>query len=264
MNKTFQLYFKFVGVSLKSQMQHRASFFMLTTAYFLSTFVDIFGIWILFDRFKMIQGWTLEELSLLYGIMQMGFAVAEGTLRGFDTFSLLVRRGGFDRILLRPRGTLFQIAASEIQLMRMGRFLQAFLVLMWGFNRLGFSFISIETGIIIFAIIGTSCLFSGLIVLQATLSFWTTETLEIMNITTFGGMETGQYPMSIYKPPLRLFFTFIVPIACVGFYPMAALLHRGALPFWLGTAAPIFGVAFLLVSFQFWKFGVKHYHSTGN
>lgn len=89
-----RLYFSFVGVSIKSQMQHRASFFMLLIAYFLSTFVDILGIWILFDRFKMIQGWTLEELALLYSIMQMGFSISEAALRGFDTFSLMIKEEG--------------------------------------------------------------------------------------------------------------------------------------------------------------------------
>ncbi len=264
MIKSIQLYFRFIGVSLKSQMQHRASFFMLTIAHFLSTFVDIFGIWVLFDRFKMIQGWTLEELALLYSIMQMGFAAAEVTSRAFDTFSQMIRKGVFDRILLRPLGTLFQIATSEIQLMRMGRFLQGLTVLVWSFNRMGFSLISIETVVIMCAIIGTASVFYGLFVIQATLAFWTTETLEIMNITTFGGMETGQYPITIYKAPLRLFFTFIIPLSCVAFYPISALLHKGLVPFWLGAAAPILGIAFLLLSFQIWKLGVRHYHSTGS
>lgn len=259
-----RLYFRFIGISLKSQMQHRASFFMLTIAHFLSTFVDIVGIWVLFDRFKMIQGWTLEELALLYSIMQMGFAAAEIFSRAFDTFDLMIKKGGFDRILLRPLGTLFQIATSEVQLMRIGRFLQGTVVLFWSFHQMGFSFFSIETVIILFAIIGTTCLFSGLFIIQATLAFWTTETLEMMNITTFGGMEVGQYPITIYKAPLRLFFTFIIPLACVAFYPVSALLHQGLVPFWFGTLAPAFGIAFLLLSFQFWKLGVRHYHSTGS
>lgn len=167
-------------------------------------------------------------------------------------------------MLLRPLGTLFQVATSEIQLMRLGRFLQGFIVLLWSFNKLGYSLLSFHTAIIVFAIIGTACLFSGLLVIQATLSFWTTETLEIMNITTFGGMETGQYPMTIYKAPLRLFFTFIIPLSCVAFYPISTLLHKGSLPYWLGVGAPILGIAFLFLSFKFWKLGVRHYHSTGS
>lgn len=217
MVRFLQLYFKFIGVCFRSQMQHRASFFMLTAAHFLSSFTEILGIWILFDRFKMIQDWSLADLALLYAIIQMGFAAAEATSRGFDTFSLMIKRGGFDRVLLRPIGTLFQVATSEVQWMRIGRFLQGFLVMIWSYQQHGFSLLSVQTLVIAFAFIGTTCLFYGLFVFQATLSFWTTETLEIMNITTYGGMETGQYPISIYKAPIRLFFTFVIPLSCVGY-----------------------------------------------
>ena len=48
--------------------------------------------------------------------------------------------------------------------------------------------------------------------LQATLAFWTTETLEIVNTVSYGGVETAQYPLSIYRPWFRHFFTFVVPL----------------------------------------------------
>ena len=60
-----------------------------------------------------------------------------------------------------------------------------------------------------------------------------------MNITTFGGLEVGQYPMSIYNPVLRGFFTFIIPLACVAYYPIATALNHETIPMWLGTIAPL-------------------------
>ena len=245
-------------------MQHRASFIMLTFSHFISTFVDIIGLWVLFDRFKMIQGWTLEELAMIYGIMHMGFAFAEGAARGFDSFSQVVKNGDFDRILLRPIGTLFQVAGREIQLMRLGRFLQGFTILMWSCWKLQLNLLSVDAVVIILAVIGTASVFYGLFVIQATLSFWTTETLELMNITTYGGVETGQYPITIYKPGFRFAFTFVIPLACVGYYPIATLLHHEALPFWIGALAPLIGIGFLVLACQFWNFGVRQYHSTGS
>ncbi|CDR33158.1 ABC transporter permease [Criblamydia sequanensis] len=245
-------------------MQHKASFFMLAIAHFLSTFVEIFGIWVLFDRFKSLGGWTLAEMSLIYGVMHMGFATAEAFARGFDTFSTLVKKGDFDRILLRPLGTLFQIATRDVQMMRIGRFLQGLAVLSWGFWQLDLSFFSSASLVVLFATIGTTALFYGLFVIQATLSFWTTETLELMNITTYGGMETGQYPINIYNTPFRLFFTFIIPLAAVGYYPILAALRLEGIYFWFGAMAPIAGIAFLLFAIKLWDFGVTRYRSTGN
>lgn len=245
-------------------MQHRASFLMLISTYFLSTFIDLIGIWVLFDRFQMVQGWTFKEVAIIYGVMHIGFSIPEACARGFDNFGVLIRNGDFDRILLRPLGPLFQMASREIQWMRFGRLLQGCLILAWGCIELQLSLSSMHILIIFLAILGTAAVFYGLFILQATLTFWTTETLELMNITTFGGLEVGQYPISIFNPVLRGFFTFIIPLACVAYYPIATALNHEAIPLWLGTIAPLGGVIFLYLSIQFWKWGVRHYSSTGS
>ncbi len=106
-----------------------------------------------------------------------------------------------------------------------------------------------------------------MIVLQATTAFWTIESLELFNILTYGGVETAQYPINIYRSWFRRFFTFVVPLACINYFPMHAFLGRidplGSTPLfqWL---SPLLGVAFLLVSLQIWKIGVRHYCSTGS
>ena len=253
-----------VNISLRSQMQYRASFFMLSISHFLSTFADILGIWVLFDRFKMVQGWTLPELCLIYGIIHMGFASAEAFARGFDTFSEMIKHGEFDRILLRPMSTLFQIAVSEVQFMRIGRFLQGLAVLLWGANELHFSLFSLHALVIFFSIIGTMSLFYGLFIIQGAISFWTVETLELMNITTYGGVSAGQYPISIYNKVFQLIFTFFIPLACVAYYPIATLLRQTSIPIWLGLIAPVAGLIFLFFACQFWHLGVRHYRSSGS
>lgn len=261
---SFRLYFKLVGMAIRSQMQYRASFFMLAGSHFISTFVDILGIWVLFNRFKTLQGWTLSEIAIIYGIIHMGFATAEASARGFDKFGNMVKSGDFDRALLRPRGTLFQVATQEWQLMRVGRFFQGLVVLAWGGAELQIPFYSIYGLVIFLSIIGAGCLFYGLFIVQATLAFWTTETLELMNITTYGGVEAGQYPISIYNRWFQMIFTFMIPLACVAYYPVATLLHHTNAPLWLGGLAPLCGILFLIFASLFWRLGVRHYHSTGN
>ncbi|MFA6915127.1 MAG: ABC-2 family transporter protein [Parachlamydiales bacterium] len=261
---TVRLFFRLAGVSLRSQMQHKASSIMLTLAFFLSTFVEILGIWILFDRFKLIKGWSLPEVALLYGTIHMAFSAAEALARGFDTFSIMVKQGDFDRVLLRPRGTLLQIATSALQLMRIGRFLQGLIVLIWGYTTLGLGFYSYHWLVICMAFIGTFCLFYALYIIQATLTFWMTESLELMNITTYGGVQTAQYPLDIYSEGFRFIFTYILPFGCVIYFPIASLLEHSNIPLWLGVISPLAGVAFLFAATQLWKVGVRHYTSVGS
>jgi len=263
-----RLYLRYVGISVRGQMQYRASFVMLAFGHFLATGIEILGIWVLFARFKTLQGWRLAEVALFYGMINVAFAIAEGAGRGFDTFDRMVKSGEFDRLLLRPRSTALQVSARELQVMRVGRLLQGVIVLVWAASALNVQWSAARIALTVFAVVGGACLFWGLFVLQATLAFWTTETLELMNTVTYGGNETAQYPLTIYRPWFRKFFTFVVPLACVTYFPGLAILGRDdpvvGSPVWFRWSAPLIGVMFLVASLQVWKFGVRHYRSTGS
>ncbi|MBI3911828.1 MAG: ABC-2 family transporter protein [Armatimonadetes bacterium] len=267
MRDAIRLYGRYIGISIRGQMQYRASFAMQAAAFFLVTIIEFCAIWALFDRFGSLRGWTLPEVAVLYGMVHIAFALAEGVARGFDVFPQMVRGGDFDRLLLRPRSTALQVAGQEMQLMRLGRLLQGLAVLLWGAASAGIAWTAARIGLLIAAIAGGACLFSGLFVLQATLAFWTIETLEIVNTVTYGGTETAQFPLSIYRPWFRRFFTLVVPLACVSYFPAHAILGRpdplGTPPAW-HWVSPAVGVGFLAVSLRIWQVGVRHYRSTGS
>jgi ABC-2 type transport system permease protein len=222
----------------------------------------------LFDRFGSLRGWSLPEVALFYGLVTTAFATAEAAARGFDTFSGMVRTGEFDRVLLRPRSAAFQVAGREsLQLTRVGRFAQGLVVLAWAATALEISWTVPKVALTVVTVAGGACLFSGLFVLQATMCFWTTESLEIVNTVTYGGVETSQYPLTLYRDWFRKLFTYIVPLACTTYFPALAILDRQDA---LGTSrlfqycAPLIGVLFLCAALQVWGVGVRHYRSTGS
>lgn len=265
---TLRLYLRYLAISLRAQLQYRASFVMSALGQFLFSAIEIVGIWALFDRFGHVQGWTLPQVALFYAVVNGSFAVAESLSTGFDYFgSRFVRTGDFDRLLLRPRSTVLQLAGYQLDLKRIGRALPAAIVFAIAVRALDIHWGAAQLGLLALAGVGTVCLFFGLIVLQATLCFWTTETLEITNVVTHGGVETAQYPLSIYEPAFRRFFVYVVPLGCVCYFPVVAILGVDD-P--LGTSrtfqalAPLSGVAFLLVSLQIWQLGVRRYTSTGS
>lgn len=262
-----RLYLRYMGVSIRSQMQYRASFVMSAIGQFLLTGAEFLALWALFDRFGSLEGWSLAEVALLYGMANVAFAIADAFSRGFDAFHRQVKSGEFDRLLLRPRSTALQIAASEVQLMRIGRLAQGAVVLAWAASALDVAWTPARFGLLLAALLGGACLFIGLFVIQATAAFWTTEGLELMNTLTYGGVETTQYPISIYADGFRRFFTFVIPLACMNYFPALAITgHPDPLgyPAWVPWISPLVGVAFLTVSLQIWRVGVRHYTSTGS
>jgi ABC-2 type transport system permease protein len=248
-------------------MQYKASFVMSSLGLFVITFSEFVAVAALFLRFGSLKGWTLPEAGLLYGIVSLAFSSAEAAARGFDTFPSMVKSGEVDRLLLRPRSTVLQLLGQEFQLMRIGRFAQGLVILIWSASKLGAIWTPAKVMLVVSSVLGGTCMFGGLFVLQATISFWTIESLELMNTMTYGGVETAQFPLSIYRPWFRRFFTFVVPLACVNFFPAMAILGRAAssgIPNVACWLAPLAGLAFLLASLQVWKLGLRHYTSTGS
>jgi len=263
-----RLYLAYLGMSLRGQLQYRASSVLAIVGQFLTTLIEFAGIWALFSRFGGVQGWSLPQVAVFYGLVNGGFAVADALSGGFDRFgSDFVKTGNFDRLLLRPRGTVLQLAGHELTLRRAGRLLTGLLVFAWGQARLDLSWGLAQVGLLALTVIGLASLFFGLLVLQATMAFWTTESLEVWHTLTYGGIETAQYPLSIYERWFRRFFIYVVPLGCVSYFPVVALLgvedplgsSRG-----FQVMAPLFGVVFLIGALQVWKLGVRRYTSTGS
>lgn len=262
-----RLYGRYASISLRSQLEYRASFVMQACGQFLVTGLEFIGIWALFSRFGRIRGWTLEEIALFYGMISISFALADALARGFDLFGGIVKHGDFDRLLLRPRSTVLQLFGHELTLRRVGRLLQGTAVLTFAIVTLDVDWSPGRVALLILTIACGVCTFVGLIILQATSAFWTTESLEVWNAFTYGGVTMSQYPAEIYRPWFRRFFTFVIPLACINYFPGVAILGRSD-P--LGTSlafqrvAPLAGPLFLLIALQVWKIGVRHYRSTGS
>ncbi len=119
--------------------------------------------------------------------------------------------------------------------------------------------------LLLWAVAGGAALFSGLYVLQGSVGMKTLENIEAFNVLTNGGPEMAQFPMSIYPSPMRLLFTFLVPLAGVVYYPAVTFLGKTSVaPLVLGWIGPAGGLAFLAVSLLVFRAVERSYVSTGS
>jgi ABC-2 type transport system permease protein len=262
-----RLYGRYVSISLRGQLEYRASFMMQAAGQFLITGLEFLGMWALFGRFGQIEGWTLPEVAFFYGLISITWSLADAVSRGFDVFGATVKSGDFDRLLLRPRSTILQLFGHELTLRRAGRLAQGLAVLAFAISTLDIPWSGPRVALLVFAMAGGVCAFLGLMILQATSAFWTTESLEVWNAFTYGGVTMSQYPLSIYRPWFRHVFIFVIPLGCINYLPAVAILGRPdplGTPIWLQWVAPLAGPVFMLCCLQAWKLGVRRYQSTGS
>ncbi|MNZ52135.1 hypothetical protein D3C78_699720 [compost metagenome] len=259
-----RMYWKYVSILFKSQMQYRTSFWLLTLGQFLVPFSVFAGLYFLFERFEQIKGWSFQEVALCFAVIHLAFAISECFARGFDSFSSLIVGGDFDRVLVRPRGTVIQVLGSNFEFTRVGRMIQSILVLLWAVSQLSIEWTILKGITLLFMIVSGVFIFTGIFILAATMCFWTVQGLEVANIFTDGGREMAQYPLQIYKKWVMRFFTFIIPFGGVNYLPMLYVLDKANGQEVLYMLSPLGGIVFILPCLLVWRIGVRHYRSTGS
>lgn len=259
-----KLYFRYISLLLKSQLQYKASFVMTVITQFIQPFALFAGIYFLFDRFGSIKGWTLYEVFLCYAIVGACFAISTCFARGFDSFANMIRTATFDRILVRPRGTVIQVLGSNFDIKRIGHLLQAIIVFIIAILGNNISWSVVKVFMMVNMLVGGSIIFSGVYMLQAAAAFWTIEALEVANIFTHGIKEHASYPLNIFPKWITVIFTVIIPFGTVNYLPLQYLLDKIDGFGWFYAFLPLIGALFILPCILAWRLGVRRYSSAGS
>lgn len=243
-------------------MQYKTSFFLTAVGQFLISFNVFLGIFFMFQRFSKVEGFTYNEVLLCYAVILLEFSLAEMVARGFDTFSGMVRSGDFDRILVRPQNEIIQVLGSKFELTRIGRMLQAVIMFVYGIMKSDVVWTFPKICTIVFMLIGGTAVFWALFLIYAALCFFTLDGLEFMNVFTDGAREFGKYPIGIYGKKMLLFTTFVIPYALIQYYPLLYILGRRSSIIYM--LLPLAACWFFIPALLLWKFGVRHYKSSGS
>ena len=257
-----ELYAQYVSLNVRSAMQHKASFFLQIVGQLLTSMTTFLGIAFMFMRFDQVAGYTYSEVLVCFSIVLLQFSLAEMFARGFDAFSSLVRKGEFDRVLVRPRSTILQVLGARFELTRLGRLMQAAIVFAYGMTASAIEWTAFRVLTLTSMLLGGMLLFAGLYLVYAAFCFFTLEGLEFMNVFTDGGREYGKYPIDVYGDKMKKFTTFVVPYALVQYYPLQLLIGRSDC--WYYALYPLGTVFFLAACYAFWRFGVRRYTSSGS
>ena len=220
------LYFKYFNVHLKRQMEYKASFIMSFISNLIVFFSYYFSILCLFDKFNNIKGFTVYEVLLTFGIAQFGFAFCEIFFRGLDQFDDMMVAGDFDRILLRPRGVLFQLLCEDTSLVRIARLLQNVIIIVIAVIKIDVNWDISKVLVLIFMIISSIILCLSIFIFAAAYCFITIKGLEFRNLILYSSKEVVQYPIGVFGKGLIVIFTYIVPFAFVNYYPLLYILGK--------------------------------------
>lgn len=256
-----KLVIKYILMHLKSQLEYKSSFILSMIAQLLVISLSSFMVFILMDKFNFLNNYNLYELILSISIVQFGFSFAECFARGFDKFAVIIKKGGLDLLLIRPRSIYLQVFGSNIDLTKTSRVfgsLILFIIALVNLDNLSFVKVIYLISLLIFC----SFIYIALFIFSACFCFKTIEGLEFMNIFTDGSREFGQYPMGLFGREVLIMFTFLIPIACVNYYPINYLFSRSDNLLYLFS--PLMSIILFVLSIITFNRCIKHYEGTGS
>lgn len=260
--QSIRLYAHYISINIRGMMQYKTSFFLSAIGQFLVSFNVFLGIFFMFQRFSGVEGFTYSEVLLCFSVILLEFSLAEMFARGFDDFSGMVRGGEFDRVLVRPQNEIIQVLGSKFELTRIGRMIQAIVMFLYGMIKSEIVWNCSKVMTVVFMIIGGTVVFTALFLIYAALCFFTLDGLEFVNVFTDGAREFGKYPIGIYGKKMLLFTTFLIPYALIQYYPLLYIIGQRSEKIFI--LLPLFACWVLIPALLLWKFGVRHYQSSGS
>ena len=221
-----KLFLKYISLHLKISLEYKSSFIMTIISQTLAMFVELFTVYSLFLKFKLLDIYNPYELLLGFSTLWLGYSLVELFARGFDHFSRIIVNGNFDILLVRPANLFIQICGTDICHEKIGRVTISLLIFIYSSIKVISHFTIYKLLLLILMVMGCVVIIFSIFIIGATICFLTIQGLEAVNIITNGTRQVCQYPMGIYKKAVKVFFTVVIPLTLVNYYPIDYLTGR--------------------------------------
>jgi ABC-2 type transport system permease protein len=239
--------------NLLSAMEFRATFITQALGMILNDAV-YFIFWIIFfDRFQVVEGWGLQDILLVFGLVAISFGLGMYLFGNAQFVGDVISKGQLDYYLSLPRPVLLHMLASRSTLSGIGDAM---------FGVLTFFFTG-QVSLDAFAryLLGAICsgvIFVAFLVLVQSLAFWLGDVPALNIAATNAIINFAIYPAQLFEGSTRLLLFTLVPALLVGAVP-AELVREFD---WGRAGLLVLGtlVFFLLAGLVFYR-GLRRYES---
>jgi ABC-2 type transport system permease protein len=252
-------------LSLRQIVQYKSNFVMIVYANLIHYGVSIVLISFMMSRFKSMNGWSLQDVLLLYAFALLSFSIFGLFFQQLANFSSLVLSGRLDALLLRPRTVIGQVVLGGLNPIYLSHF--CFAVSVWSFVvwSYGYTFTLAQSAFLASAVLCGAIIQFSLGLLAASISVLTLDSTSAINLFIYSPRELIWYPISIYPSEIQFIITFIIPVAFISYFPLGYVLGLNStidpyLP--LGIYPVTAGIA--LAAAAAWRFVLSQYSSTGS
>jgi ABC-2 type transport system permease protein len=257
------IFWQYLGQYAKIRMAYKADFFIACGTSVIATLAGYGFVLVLFTRIPSLKGWSFEEVLFIYGfsLIPMGlFNIVSLNLYEFGETYII--EGKFDRVLLRPIHSLFQILFENFRLESIQEIVIGVGVVVYCAARLKIPWTFANLLIFPVAVVCGAVIYVSIFVIITSVSFWFEDRIGV-SPPVYNMIAFGRYPITIYNVFIQFMLNWIIPFAFASFYPTVRFLgHREFMrEYYL---VPVVASTLLALALFVWGQGVRHYKSTGS
>jgi ABC-2 type transport system permease protein len=260
-------YAQYWRINLLTMLEYRANFLMWFAFTIVYHGVALAALYVTMQQFPSMNGWDVRQMFFLYALWMCGHELHNALFFSVVSVPEFVREGRFDRFLVRPLDTLFQVITVPQMTVPDG--------LVLAIVTLCFATAAAHVHVDLFFLafvplvaLGGALIDLGISLVVATISFWFVRVDTLRWVIMSLEQDFTRYPISIYQRGVRVVLAFVFPFAFMNYFPATFLLHKTETGLHLspavGLLTPVVGIVWLIVSYGFWQFGLRHYQGTGS
>jgi ABC-2 type transport system permease protein len=246
-------YLHLQSLSWKSAFTKKVSFITEVLSMLVNNVLFFVIWWIFFRYFRTVGSWTFSDMATLYAIVSLSYGLGALFLDGARNLPFIVSSGEIDRLLLRPRNTLFSLILSKTRPRGLGDIISTFFYIFVG---------SIFSPKMLFSILLISLVVTVIIVairiLSGSLIFWFGRIEEITAKYMDSIHLFAMYPSDIYPFYFRFVLFTIFPAGLIGFLPVELIRDFSWMTCFLFLGAAAFSVT--IACLVFYR-GLRRYES---
>lgn len=268
LSELFVIFLRFSKLSLKLNLEYKFDRSLLTVAIFFREMISVVVMVLLLSRFLYIRDWDMNELLFLYSFLFLSYSLFVFFFAGVRDFDQLIYSGQFDRYITRPLGLLYQVLVAKIDLpATVGHGIVGIILFVNTAFSVGIEWNAQNIMYYILALVGGAIIQASIFMIAACFSFWTFKIENLRNLLFFNARRIAGYPITFYPALIQKMLIFVLPFSFVNYFPTLFFIDKdSSAHFWGGYLylTPLVGVIMFLLAHMFWRFGIKHYSSTGN
>lgn len=258
------LVFQMVIMNFKKNLQYRENFFLMCFAVMPINMIQFVIYFLMANFFESLIGWTSVEIMFLYLLFLITYTITQVVFRQLRFMDRLIITGQMDLYFVRPIPVLQSLIFTNFNVLELfAQLIPSIFVSPFILTNMHISWNMGKILVLAGAITGGTLIQTSLFLFIGVISYFTIRSSNLDRL--YFNMRTFlNYPLDIFGNGIKSFFTFVLPMGFINYYPASFILDKTTSEKYLSFLSAPIGILAISVAIFVWKKTLKYYESAGS